>query len=167
MIGHTLDMMSSVDGVAHDLHGRQVGVGTVLASELYRRVLALDSPEFVEPCASVDAVFWGRLAGVVAGQYADKVQRLHTAGEKLAHGNVWDNLREALAKMLRPPEQVHACLSRAGAACRAGHIGCDKARLLAALVHAHEIRSRFTVLDLARLVGVVPQAAADIVECWA
>ncbi|HUW34449.1 MAG TPA: iron-containing alcohol dehydrogenase, partial [Planctomycetota bacterium] len=44
LISHALDMMSSIDGEPHDLHGRQVGVGTVLAAEVYRRVLAVESP---------------------------------------------------------------------------------------------------------------------------
>jgi glycerol-1-phosphate dehydrogenase [NAD(P)+] len=33
-----------------------------------------------------------------------------------------------------------------------------------AVLHLHEIRSRFTIIDLARLVGILPQAAAEIVE---
>ena len=167
MIGHTLDMMSSVDGVEHDLHGRQVGIGTVLASELHRRVLALDSLELTEPCTSVDEPFWGKLAAVVAGHYADKAERLSLARDKLAQGNTWQRIRERLRKMLRSPDAVHRCLSRAGAACRAEHIGCDKQRLLTAFLHGHEIRSRFTILDLARLVGVMPQAAREIVQAWA
>ena len=167
MIGHTLDMMSSVDGVPHDLHGRQVGVGTVLASELYRRVLALESPEFAAPCASVDKPFWGALAEVVAAHYAEKGDRMVLARDTLKKGNAWDRLREELAPMLRPPEKVRACLSGAGAAFRAKHIGCTRERLLAALLHGHEIRSRFTILDLARVVGLMPSAAAGIVEAWA
>jgi glycerol dehydrogenase-like iron-containing ADH family enzyme len=59
------------------------------------------------------------------------------------------------------------CLKRAGAAYRAEDIGCSRARLLRALLHAHGIRSRFTCIDLARLVGVLPEAAAEIVEEWA
>ena len=32
LISHSLDMMSSIDGQPHDLHGRQVGIGTILAA---------------------------------------------------------------------------------------------------------------------------------------
>ena len=45
--------------------------------------------------------------------------------------------------------------------------GVDRDRLLAAFRHAHEIRSRFTVLDLARLCGVLPGAYEEIVDRWA
>ncbi len=167
LTSHCLDMMSSVDGVPHDLHGRQVGVGTILASELYRRVLAIDSPAFVEPAAGVDSAFWGPLADSVADEYAGKAERLAIAREKLAEGNTWDRVRESLAAMVRPPEMLRDCLARGGGAYLGEHIRCRRGRLLAAFTHAHEIRSRFTILDLAHLVGVMPAAAEEILRDWA
>lgn len=167
LISHSLDMLSSVDGAAHDLHGRQVGLGTILACELYRRVLATDSPRWADPPEAVDAPFWGPLAGVVAEHYQQKIERLHIAREKLSRGDTWDRIRDALAPMTRPPERVRDCLARAGGACRAEDVGTDRERLLSVMLHAHEIRSRFTILDLARLTGAMPAAAGEIVEAWA
>jgi hypothetical protein len=46
-------------------------------------------------------------------------------------------------------------------------LGCDHARLRAAFRHAHEIRARFTVLDLAHLLGVLPATAPEIIAAWA
>ncbi|KKM75905.1 hypothetical protein LCGC14_1385510 [marine sediment metagenome] len=166
LIGHSLDMMSSVDGAEHDLHGRQVGVGTILASELYRRVLATESPQFAAPVEQVDRAFWDQLADVVEEEYTQKVPRLHQAAETLSSCGVWDELRAELAPMVRSPEQVRDCLARAGAAYRAEDIKCTPERLLAALLHAHEMRPRFTVLDLARLMGILPTAAEEIVDAW-
>ena len=37
LLSHTLDMMAEVRGESHDLHGRQVGIGTVLSAALYRK----------------------------------------------------------------------------------------------------------------------------------
>lgn len=165
MISHTLDMMSSVDGTEHDLHGRQVGVGTVLAAEVYRRVLSQRRPAFKGP-RDVDRAFWGQLAQSVAAQYAQKLEKYGRAAERLAATAEWEQLREVLGPMPRPPEAIHDCLQAAGAACRASDIQCNRARLLAALRHAHEIRSRFTILDLAHLTGVLPEQAEDIVEQW-
>jgi glycerol-1-phosphate dehydrogenase [NAD(P)+] len=167
LVSHSLDMMSSLDGAGHDLHGRQVGVGTILAAELYRRLLAVESPEPRDPPGGIDRAFWGRLADVVADKYAEKAERLRRAKELLVRGDTWDALRAELAEMLRPPERIRDCLAAAGAACRSKHIGCDRARLLGAFRHAHEIRSRFTVLDVANLLGVMPAAADEIVETWA
>ena len=167
MIGHALDMMASVDGADHDLHGRQVGIGTILASELYRRVLAVESPEFRTPTAEVDVKFWSKLGDAVAERYAEKLPRLKAARSQLARGGAWDALRERFAPLVRPPEITRDCLKMAGAAYRAEDIGCDKERLLKAFLHAHEIRARFTMLDLARLVGLMPDAAEEIVNEWA
>jgi glycerol-1-phosphate dehydrogenase [NAD(P)+] len=154
LISHTLDMMSSLDGRAHDLHGRQVGVGTILAAELYERVLAVESPSWGEPVLPADAAFWGPLAGEVGRQCAEKLPRLREARETLSTGTAWDELRAALAEVAPAADAIRECLRRAGAAWRADDIGCEPERLRAALVHAREIRSRFTVLDLAALAGV-------------
>jgi len=164
LVSHTLDMMSSLDRVPHDLHGRQVGLGTVLASEVYRRVLSLESPDFSQTSIGIDKKFWGALGDEIEVSYAQKVERLRKAVEVLSQGGSWDRLREEVKPFLQPPERIRNCLKRAGAAYRAEDIGCSRERLLRAVLHLHEIRSRFTVIDLARLVGVFPQAAAEIVE---
>ncbi len=164
LISHALDMMSSLDGRPHDLHGRQVGVGTILAAEFYGRALAIESPRFVAAPERIDEPFWGRLSGEVAACYAEKQARLRQAREFLSHGNAWDRLRQTLAPMLRPAEAIRDCLSRAGAATTAADIRCDRARLLAALRHAHEIRPRFTILDLVNILGLLPRAAEEIVR---
>ena len=167
LISHSLDMMASVDAATHDLHGRQVGLGTIIAAELYRRTLAVESPALADPAEGIDSAFWGPIAPEVEAEYLQKIPRLHEARQKLAEPGAWDRLREALAPMVRPPERIRDCLAAAGAAHRAEHIGRDRRGMLAALTHAHEIRSRFTILDLARLAGVLPAAAEQIVEQWA
>lgn len=167
LISHSLDMLSSVDGRPHDFHGRQVGVGTILTSELYRRVLAVESPDPMAPPPSIDRQLWGKLADEVASKYAEKQARLQLAARKIVEGDTWDRLRERLSKMVRAPEKLHGCLEAAGGAVKAEQIKCDHDRLETALVHGLEIRSRFTVLDLAYLLGLMPGAAREIVEQWA
>ncbi len=167
LISHALDMMAARDGVEHDLHGRQVGLGTVLASALYRRVLEVESPRPVAPPEDVDRAFWGSLADAVAGHYAQKMPKYAAAADAITAGDTWDKLREALSRMVRPPERIRDVLGRASAAATAEGISCTRERLLAAVTHAHELRSRFTVLDLALLLGIMPAAADDLVTAWA
>jgi hypothetical protein len=112
----------------------------------------------------IDEVFWGRLRGEVKAQYAQKIGRLFKAVEVLSQGDAWDRLRQEIKPYLRPPEQIRDCLERADAAHRIEHIGCSRERFLRAVRHAHEIRTRFTVLDLAYLVGVLPQAFEEVVQ---
>jgi glycerol-1-phosphate dehydrogenase [NAD(P)+] len=165
LVSHSLDMMSSLDGSEHDLHGRQVGVGTILASLLYERVFAIESPVF-NPAAAIatEFAFWGRLTGSVREAYAPKVKRIESACERLSRGGAWDELRAAIAPLLRPAAKTSWCLREAGGAYRSEHIKCTSERLCDALVHGHEIRSRFTILDLARMTGVMPRAGRELVD---
>ncbi len=167
LISHALDMLASVEHCPHDLHGRQVGVGTILAAELYRRVLATESPTLPEPKPRVDLATWGPLSGVVGEKYAEKLPRLHKARNLLGTGGAWDRLRAELVSFPRAPEVIYNCLQLSGAATGATDIGCTRDRLVSALRNADEIRSRFTILDLGYLTGVLPSAAEDIVRQWA
>jgi glycerol-1-phosphate dehydrogenase [NAD(P)+] len=167
LVSHSLDMLSSIDGRPHDFHGRQVGVAAILTAELYRRVLAVESPRMVDPPAGIDRTLWGELADEVAAKYADKQPRMELARKKLVEKDTWDRLRERLSGIVCPPERLNSCLAAAGGAVKAEQIKCDAERLHTVLVHAFEIRSRFTVLDLAYLLGLLPDAAREIVEQWA
>lgn len=166
LISHTLDMMSYIDGASHDLHGRQVGIGTVLASEIYQRVLEIESPVFSTASASVDKKFWGVLGDEVEIQYSQKIERLQNAIDVLQQNDAWDRLREEVKPFLMSPEKIRNCLKQAGAAFCAEDIGCSRERLISAVLHAHEMRSRFTIIDLARLLGILPRATKEIVEEW-
>jgi glycerol-1-phosphate dehydrogenase [NAD(P)+] len=167
LVSHSLDMLAVRDGRAHDLHGRQVGLGTILSAELYRRVLAVDVPRPRPLAARVDRAYWGPLSSAVAAQYAMKQGRLHEAARKLLDRARWEALRQELASMVRPPELIRDCLAAAGGAVRAADVGCGQDRIRAVLIHAHQMRSRFTVLDLAHLLGILPDQADELVTTWA
>lgn len=163
LISHSLDMTASAVGVPHDLHGRQVGVGTRIALELYRRLLSLDAPRWQERFEGVDAGFWGPLTAEVAARSQEKAARRAHAVAFLSQPGAWDALRAELRIGLGDPQRVGVCLLRAGAAARPGDIGCAPARLSRVVAHAAQMRERFTVLDLAELCGVLPDAADELV----
>jgi glycerol-1-phosphate dehydrogenase [NAD(P)+] len=169
LISHTLDMLAMRDGLPHDLHGRQVGVGTVLAAALYAELLALERfPPAPAPWPDQpDPRFWGCLTPAVAGPLARKAARVRDAGARLAAAPaLWDDVRNALRPLLRTPQQVKDTLRRAGAAHTLAQIGQTPARFLPALLHAHQIRDRVTVLDLAWLAGLLPARAETLVTQW-
>lgn len=167
LVSHALDMHAGVIGRKHDLHGRQVGVGTILTSALYERLMAMESPDWRAAPMEIDAGFWGGLAPVVDQAYALKQPRLRQALQWLSRGDNWDKLRESLAGRVRPASRTHDCLKKAGAAYLARDIGCDPHYLTRVLERAAEMRSRFTVLDLAAMAGLMPWVAAELVEQWA
>ena len=166
LLSHTLDMMSIVDGIGHDLHGRQVGLGAIFASALYDHIFKIKSPEYHRLPADIDESFWGSLAENVREQYGQKRPALRIIREKFRNRDTWRAFRDAAKQQVRCPREIKECLKRAGAAHTFVDIRCSRERLLAAALHMHEIRKRPTIVDLAWMVGILPDAADDIVDTW-
>jgi len=81
-------------------------------------------------------------------------------------GGQWDALREKLRGVVRGPGQVKDILARGGAACGIGETVFSAEDVRSAAMHMHEIRSRPTIVDLAWLVGVLPDSLGDIINRW-
>ena len=156
LISHALDMRAMAEGIGHDLHGRQVGVGTLVAAALYQQVLALPDPTFVVPAMELDRAAWGGVAHAVEGHFARKNARLASAVTRLAEPGTWEELRTALRPLLPDPGRIKHVLRAAGAAYRAEQLGVDRARFRWAVLNGSHMRERFTSLDLAYVTGVLP-----------
>ena len=156
--------MCSSDLIEHDLHGRQVGVSTVVAAALYQEVLALEAPRWAPAAIPFDERLWKGIAPAVTVEHQKKLARMEEACRRLAEAGCWERLRGELAPRLRPPESIRGCLQAAGAAWRYGDLGCSRERFLTALLSCAAIRGRFTSIDLAWAAGVLPGAAGRIVE---
>jgi len=159
-------MMSSIDGIAHDLHGRQVGLGTIFASALYERIFKIEKPVCHPFPDDIDWEFWGPLAGNVRQEYEQKLPMLQTICKKLADGKTWGEFLAAARQQVRSPAQIKNCLKAAGAAHTFTDIGCSRERLLAASLHMHQIRKRPTIIDLAWILGIMPGTAEEIIDNW-
>jgi glycerol-1-phosphate dehydrogenase [NAD(P)+] len=166
LLSHTLDMMSSVDGVAHDLHGRQVGLGTLFSSAIYDRIFQIDDPTWHAPPPDVDSIFWSPLTESIRQQYEQKKPMLNILCEKIADTKTWQTFLTASRDQVRSPEQIKNCLRTAGAAHTFQDIGCSRRRLRDATLHMHEIRKRPTVIDLAWILGILPGAADEVIDEW-
>ncbi|MBL7186903.1 MAG: iron-containing alcohol dehydrogenase [Phycisphaerae bacterium] len=166
LLSHTLDMMSVVDGIGHDLHGRQVGLGAIFASALYDHIFRIESPKAHPLFSDIDESFWASLAENVREQYEQKKPALRIIREKLRNGDTWRAFRDAARQQVRCPREIKKCLKTAGAAHTFADIGCSRERLLAAALHMHEIRKRPTIVDLAWMVGILPDAAGQIIDTW-
>jgi glycerol-1-phosphate dehydrogenase [NAD(P)+] len=166
LLSHTLDMMSSIDGVAHDLHGRQVGLGTIFASAIYDRIFPIKKPKCRPLPSDIDSAFWGSLAENVRQQYEKKKPLLQNMCERLTDGKTWRAFLAAAQHQVRSPHQIKNCLKTAGAAHTFVDIGCSRERLRAAILHMHEIRTRPTIIDIAWVLGILPGAADEIIDHW-
>ena len=166
LFSHTLDMMYLVDGIPHDLHGRQVGIGTLFAAALYDRLRKIDRPTFREMPDSIDDDFWKNLAAPVSVQYQNKLKNLPRIKDRLTNSDDWNHVRMNLFAKAKSPVLIAECLQKAGAARYLKDIDCSRERARQVVLHMHEIRSRFTVVDLAWMVGILPDAADAIIDEW-
>lgn len=164
MISHALDSTALAQGLGHDYHGRQVGLGTIFACALYERVLALESPQFKLQTEPTNADYWRSLAPIVEEEHALKQKKAPRAVEQLKKKGCWDELRANARQSVRTPSEIRNCLKTAGAAYRIADIECDRTRFLNAALNCHQMRERYTVIDLARAAGIMPRAADEILE---
>ncbi len=154
-ISHFIDMFARPH--PGSLHGEQVGLATLTMARLQALLLAETSPPVLA------AMPLDRAA--LAARYGDKAPLCIAAleakvldAERLARANArleryWDDWRRALARLAVPPIRLEATLAAAGAATRPADLGLDPDLYRTAVAHAHEIRDRFTFLDLAAATG--------------
>lgn len=163
LLSHTLDMASFVQGRQHDLHGRQVGLGVMMSAKLYERILQQDRLEFVEWAGDIDAAFWKQehVIEAVRSQYQQKLPTIEQVKQKLSNPAAWQALRDILLKSVKSPSQITQWLTDAGAARTPEDIGYTAKQVSDALAHMHEIRKRFTIVDLAKLSGDLTTNTGD------
>lgn len=171
LISHTLDMIADRDGRKHDFHGRQVGVSSILMAALYEKILQIKKPKFHSLPPSADRDFWGVLYPEVESEYKNKLPKMEKAAEFLSDPKNWQALVDLLQPNMISPDRLKNCLSQANAAHRISDIRdnsgpLDKNKFLSVVSHANQMRERFTVLDLASLLNIIPNGLEELVENW-
>jgi len=162
LISHYLDMKHGLYGTPCDLHGAQVGVGTLHTLRLWEAILRIE-PDGLDLDACLAAqpteeeieawVFedWGNDVGrEVLDQWRQK--RLDEAGlrsELAAFQRLLPKLREALSEDLLPAEVVERCIRESGGPVTPEALNAPIEEYRRALERARFLRNRFTVLDLA------------------
>lgn len=171
LISHTLDILAGRDGQTHDLHGRQVGVSSILMAALYERVMDIERPEFYPVPQQVDEQFWGTLAPIVEKEYKKKLPRMAQAQEIIAQPANWDALKSLIKPHLISPRRLKDCLEQAGAAhrysdIRMNHAPLERACFVSVVSHASQMRDRFTILDMGALLGILPGEIEGLIDDW-
>ena len=165
LISHYLDMTHYGLGEPGDLHGCQVGVGTLASASLYERLFAWD-PASLEIEDRVAAwLSWPRYEeGVRAhfGVLADSVIPLAREGYPDAAAlrarltrvkSEWPGFAARLRPGLRTAAAIRADLITAGCPTTFAELGCAPERARRAFYLGKDIRARYTVLHLCREIG--------------
>ncbi len=171
LISHTIDMLAGRDFRKHDLHGRQVGVASILMAALYEKIMDIEEPEFCEVPENIDLEFWGSLAKVVQPEYRKKLPKIRQAAAFLSVPKNWENLRSLIKPKLIQAFKLKNCLLEAGAAHRYSDIrdndeSLKHSKFLEVVNHANQMRERFTILDLAVMLGIIPNQIEQLIEEW-
>ncbi|MEQ1768707.1 MAG: iron-containing alcohol dehydrogenase [Devosia sp.] len=162
LISHYIDMLAPVTRPSV-FHGEQVGVTTLSAARLQEEMLA-SPPRFAPNSVSeaeLVAHFGKDLADSVAPEIAAKAIDSVKADE-LNHRieRDWPAIASRLAAIHLSPSRIEAVLHATGAPLTPGAIHLERDFYEAAILHAREIRNRFTVLDVlasgGRLAKLIP-----------
>lgn len=168
LISHYIDMKHSLYGIPNDLHGAQVGIGTIYTLGLWERVLSLapsdvDTETCVKQQLPEEAIRkrifedWGETVGaeVMAQWEAKRLTEASLRKEIETFKQRLEELQEKLAEDLQPASRVEAVIRTAGGPTRPEETPTPAHHYEDAKRYARFIRNRFTVLDLAAELAIV------------
>ncbi len=161
LLSHYWDMVRLRDGETLNLHGAQVGVGSMVIDQLYREIFELDFEDasFIQG-PGVEAARrdvedrFGTLSPAVWPQWEAKLAaRTETdLGRLLEQESL---IKGEIERTLAVGRQVRRVLTAAGAPTQAEQIGVSPAELKAAIREGRKIRDRYTALDVAAELGIL------------
>ena len=176
LISHYLDMIAVANGEKHDLHGRQVGVGTITAAFFYEKLRRID-PGTIDPDRLAAALRpwsehegllrdrFGLLASAVLGHAEKGYPSPETLRERMGRlKEQWRGIMADLEGTLRSPDAIEAELAAAGAPTRFKDLGVDRQRAYRAVAESRDIRARYTILDLVWELGYLDSWAEEAVK---
>jgi glycerol-1-phosphate dehydrogenase [NAD(P)+] len=152
LLSHFLELKE--EHPVESLHGEQIAVTTLTMARLQELLLARDRLE-VFACGLREQHFlrrYGRELGPECWrEFAPKLLDKEGAAvlnARLASG--WQSMRARIARVAMPAGSIAAALHRLGAPLAPGEVGWELGAYREAVLHAAELRNRYTFLDLAR-----------------
>jgi len=161
LLSHYWDMVHLRDGSPLNLHGAQVGVGSLVIDRLYREIFELDFKDAdftpnpnLEKARKIVGEKFGTLAAAVWPQWEAKLAaRTERDLERLAqHESL---IKGEIERTLAVGRKVRSVLTAAGAPTSAQQLGISADELEAAIHQGRKIRNRYTALDVAAEFGIL------------
>lgn len=158
LISHYIEMMAPADW-PESFHGEQIAVATLTMARLQERLLA-GGPPVVSPTAIDEAALkahFGETLGAACWR-AFAPKRLDAAGAEALNARLaadWEAIRAEIAAVTIPAARLAAVLEAAQAPRTPEDLGWPRGFYRDAVLHAREIRDRYTFLDLAADSGML------------
>lgn len=163
-ISHYIDCFAG-DRHPGSLHGQQVGVATLTMARIQHHFLQSEAPPVVKPTRIDEAGMVGRMGPEIAAQCLAEYQKkaldqvgANALNAKLAE--IWPSLRQECLAMMTPVEEMTRLLNAAGGATSAGELGLDRKFYREAVRHGHEMRNRYSFVDIACDGGILDEMVA-------
>ncbi len=176
ILSHFWDLIHHLRGVPKNLHGVQVGVGTLIMLAMYEYIRKID-PATLDPHKLLDtrlslveieadnrAHFGDQAASfneVVRSKYLPDDKYLEYVGYVQAN---WQKIWEEVTPYLASFESIRQSMVTAGCPVTLEAIHRTPAEGVEALLYGSRYRTRYTLLDLAWELGVFPGAAGEILK---
>ena len=166
LISHHIEMMPPT-GWEPALHGEQIAVTTLVMAKLQDRILSRDSPPQLGASKVSAAALRSHFGDEVGLACWKDIQSKLTDHERALRLNerlqaIWPRLKSEIALVHRSAAQIDAALTKVEAPRCYSTIGLPRNTFKDAIVHAREIRNRYTFLDLAADSGLLePERLID------
>jgi glycerol-1-phosphate dehydrogenase [NAD(P)+] len=176
VISHFFDFQHEVFNLPKNLHGVQVGIGTIIMSTAYDMLREMTPSDF-----DLDEIINRRLSQAeinldlkhVFGNYHAKFEEV-SASKRVPDGayrhyleNIlqsWKKIWESLDPFLMPADDLFQVMEEASAITKLSGIKRTKEDAIQALLYGPHYRQRYTILDLYWELGLFPDYAPKILE---
>jgi glycerol-1-phosphate dehydrogenase [NAD(P)+] len=163
LISHYIDMLGDPAWVP-SFHGEHIAVTALTMARLQEAMLAGEAP-VLSPTrldkAALIRHFGPELGASCWAAFAKKAMEApKTAALNAKLKREWPEIRAALHQVMRSSAEMAAALTATGAPTKAADIHIPEAFYRQAVLHAREIRDRYTFLDLAAESGRLESSAA-------
>jgi glycerol-1-phosphate dehydrogenase [NAD(P)+] len=176
VISHYWDLLTHIHDAPKNLHGAQVGVGTILMLTAYEYLqeidpTRLDPQKILRSRRSLEEIETENCA-----LYGDKCASFNETARKkfipdqqhpeyLSHIlNSWDLVMSEVRGYLASVESIRRPFEQAGVPYSLASVQRTREQARNALLHGSYYRPRYTLLDLLWELGLFPQAADEIIE---
>ena len=146
------------------LHGQQVGVAALTMARLQQQFLDSDTPPQVSETLIDDDDMARRMGPKIAEECAVEWRKKAFTPETAATFNermdqIWQQLRAELKAFTIPVSDMHAMLEAVRGPKTSAELGLDQEFYREAVRHNHEMRNRFSFVDIAAGSGVLASFA--------
>ena len=174
VISHFFDFQHEIFNFPKNLHGTQVGIGTIIMSTAYDMLRQMSPSDF-----DVDGIVENRLSleeinhdhKLLFGEYGTKFD-LVVAKKRVPENDYreylekifrsWDEIWDAVKPFLVPAEVIRQAMESSGAVTNLSGIDRTQKDAIQALLYGSHYRQRYTVLDLFWELGLFPSFATEI-----